>query len=175
MRGKIHHRLGELEQADACYDRALTHGFTDAQQWLLLIRLHAVIANGTAATVEAGTIHETVDPADAAAHVRLSRLFHDHGWPGRALATLEDANLRFPNQSTIQKPLAELYRFFARPELAVPLYEMVRKNAPDDADARKGLEAAQALMIEPEMAPVQSRSRSGLPMKSGNPASLAEN
>ena len=153
VRGKLHHRLGELEKAEACYERAIALGFADARQWLMLIRLNAAIAHGAAATIDAGNLHETVDPADPAAHVRLSKLFQDLGWTGRALATLEAANERFPNRPTIQKPLAEMYRYFARPELAVALYETMHKNNPDDEAAKKGLESIRALLIEPQMGP----------------------
>ncbi len=157
VRGKLHHRLGELSQADVCYEHALKLGYTAAQAWLMVIRFSHAMAGGSAVTVSAGGQLETVDPSNPADHVRLAQLLQDHGWPGRALATLEEADARFPHLPSIQRPLGDLYRSFARPELAVPLYEGVLAINPGDESARQGLDAAQAALFEPAMFPLASR------------------
>ncbi len=151
VRGKLHHRLGEFSQAAERYERAIQLGVTDAERWLLLIRFDQAISRDTVSSIEAGASHETVDPADPLSHVRLAGRFRDCVWPGRALATLEQANERFPDQACVQRPLADLYRLFARPDLAAPLYEEVLKCDSTDEDARKGLAAAKMALTEPEM------------------------
>ena len=55
------------------------------------------------------------------------------------------------DRTSIERPLADLYRRFARPELAVPLYESVLAKHRDDEAARDGLEAARWGLLEPEM------------------------
>lgn len=153
VRGKVHHRLGEVQQAEQCYERALKLGFKDAQEWLLLIRLNEAVLLEGASTIKVGETVETVDPTVPAVHLRLASAFKEHGWPGRALATLEYANTRFPDQPEIQLALADLYRHFAFPELAIPLLESVLSRTPIDESANKSLVAVQRLLIEPKMKP----------------------
>lgn len=158
IRGRLHHRLGELPQAVERYEQALRLGYNDAERWLMVIRFNEAIDGESKRTISVGRQQENVDPANPEDHARLAKLFQESGWPGRALAALEKANKRFPNQAAIERPLGDLYRYFARPELAVPLYENVLASQPDDEFATNGLKAAQALLFEPAMFPLANHS-----------------
>lgn len=151
VRGTLYHQLGELQHAEACYEKALQLGFKDAEEWLFVIRFDEALARPEKSIIEAGSLQQTIDPANANDHVQLSKLLREHGWPGRALAILEQANARFADQIVIQQPLADLYRHFARPDLARPLYQAILQHKAEDDEARKGLIVAERLLIEPEM------------------------
>ena len=151
VRGKLHHRLGEFPQAIEYYERAIQLGSNEAEQSLLLIRFDAAIASTGVTTIEAGQLREVVDPNLPSTLIRLAELFRLGGWHGRALATLEVANERFPRDAAIQRPLAELYRSFSRPDLAAALYECILEAIPDDKAAKTALLSAKSAMMTPLM------------------------
>ena len=85
-----------------------------------------------------------------ATHVRFAKLLDEHGWPGRAITALEAARARFGDKPELLVPLAELYRRFARPELAAPLYRLAEQAWPHDKSIRQGLNACEAALREPK-------------------------
>jgi tetratricopeptide (TPR) repeat protein len=157
IRGKLDYRIGENSQAEDSLEKSFTRGYLDAQQSLFELRYIRALSNSKTTTVSVGDQREIVDPTDPASHLRAAKYHADRGWTGRALATLENANNRFPDDPSIQIALADRYRQFARPELAVPLYQSVLKTNPGDVLAKKGLETAQFGLIEPAMFPRRSQ------------------
>lgn len=149
--GNLHHLMGEIAEAEVFYNKALQMGFQDAQEWLFLIRFDEAITRSEKSIIEAGSLTQAIDPASADDHLQLAKMLREHGWPGRALAILEEANARFADQVAVERPLADSYLSFARPDLALPLYQAILQHDGDDMEARKGLAAAQRLLIEPEM------------------------
>ena len=165
-RGDLHHVFGELTQAEWHYETAVTLGSEEARAKLELIRLAAAIADeqltelpepteavsainpaNQQVTAEASTTD--ADPTSMATHVRLAKLLDEHGWSGRAVAVLEAARVRFGDKPEILVPLADLYRRFARPEKAAPLYRLALKEWPHEKALRQGLTAAEAALREP--------------------------
>ena len=171
-RGYLHHLFGERTQAQRHYETAVALGSEAARAKLELIRLEAAVANeqptdspkpelpepNTAvsainpanqqSTAEASTAD--ADPTSMATHVRLAKLLDEHGWSGRAVAVLEAARTRFGDKPEILVPLADLYRRFARPDEAAPLYRLAQKDWPHDKAVRQGLSAAEAALREPK-------------------------
>ena len=119
-RGYVHQVLGEPDRANEYYERALELGSEDARDKLLLLRLSEAVERDERVTIRIGEQTESVDPTSVPAHVRLARLFDEHGWPGRAVATLEAACERFGDDPAILVPLADLHRRFAQVELDAP-------------------------------------------------------
>ena len=154
VRGKLYHRLGDDVLASDFYERALHHGNADARPWLRLIRFQQAMAGSVPSTISIGGQREEVNPASFDGHVQLARQFHDCGWAGRALMTLERANEQFPQQSKIQRPLADMYRSFAMPESALTLYEQILARNPGDSEAKHGKQLVQSMLIEPAMSPL---------------------
>jgi tetratricopeptide (TPR) repeat protein len=155
--GQSHHRFGEEDQAIACYERAISMGVEDATKWLNEIQYQRAIALDLASS-KPNTSSDTIDEIEPSKYVMAASLSDECGWPGRALATLERANKRFPNQPSIQRPLADLYRRFARSDLAVPLYESAMSQDSTDELAQKGLTIARANLREPQMRSRKERS-----------------
>ena len=171
-RGYLHHIFGERTQAERHYETAVTLGSEEARAKLELIRLEAAIANelptelsepelpepdeavsainpgNQQSPAEASTAN--ADPSSMATHVRLAKLLDEHGWSGRAVAVLEAARTRFGDGPEILVPLADLYRRFARPEEAAPLYRLAQKDWPHEKAIREGLAAAEAALREPK-------------------------
>ena len=144
----------------------MTLGSEEARAKLELMRLAAAIADeqptalpepteavsainpaNQQVTAEASTTD--ADPTSMATHVRLAKLLEEQGWSGRALAVLEAARTRFGDKPEILVPLADLYRRFARPEEAAPLYRLALKEWPHEKAIRQGLTAAEAALREP--------------------------
>ncbi len=171
-RGYLHHLFGERTQAGRHYETAVALGSDEARAKLELVRLEALFVHeppedspelklldpdaaasainptNQPATTEGST--PDADPASMATHVRLARLLDEHGWSGRAVAVLESARTRFGDKPEILVPLADLYRRFARPEEAVPLYQLALKEWPHEKALRQGLTAAEATLREPK-------------------------
>ena len=89
------------------------------------------------------------DPRVMATHVRFAKLLDEHGWPGRSIAALETARARFGDKPELLVPLADLYRRFAHPEVAAPLYRLAEKDWPHDKALRQSLNACEAALREP--------------------------
>ena len=85
-----------------------------------------------------------------ATHVRFAKLLDEQGWPGRAISALEAGRTRFGDQPELLVPLADLYRRFAQPELAAPLYRLAAKDWPHEKSIRQGLNACEAALREPK-------------------------
>ena len=151
VRGRLHHRLGEHDLAADCYEQAIKLGLSDAIPWLRLIRFDQVVQTNLRALIIVGNERVEVDPAVATTHLRLAEMLQERGWAGRALAVLENALERFPADMQIKKMLADHYRSFARPDLAVPLYQVVLESSPDDESVKQGLEIARSHLREPVM------------------------
>ena len=60
------------------------------------------------------------------------------GFPGKALAVLEEATRRYPESREIRLALADLYRRYAMPERSEPLYREILEENPGSERARKG-------------------------------------
>ncbi len=175
-RGYLHHIFGERTAAERYYESAVVLGSEEARAKWTLLRLEAAIANeapterpdqtmpepnGAVSAINPanrqsssnGSIVDAsradADPAAMATHVRLAKLLDEHGWSGRAVAVLETARSRFGDQPEILVPLADLYRKFARPEEAAPLYRLALKAWPHEQALRDGLAAAEAALREP--------------------------
>ena len=151
VRGRLHHRLGEQEQAAECYEQAIKLGLSEATPWLRLIRFDQAVLANSRSSVMVGDERFEVDPAIAATHLRLAEMLSERGWAGRSLAVLENASERFPGDFQIKKMLADQYRSFSRPDLAVPLYQAVLQSSPDDESVKQGLEIARSHLREPVM------------------------
>ena len=171
-RGYLHHVFGERTQAERHYETAVALGSEAGRAKLELIRLDAAIADER--STEASTPNELPEPSEAASaitpanrqappeapandadpqsmavHVRLAKLLDEHGWSGRAIAVLESARARFGDKPEMLVPLANLYRRFARPEEAAPLYRLAQKEWPHNKSLREGLAAVEAALREP--------------------------
>lgn len=155
--GQLHHRFGKEDQAIVCYERAVKMGVEDAKKWLNEIHSQRAIASDLVSS-KPDTSDRTIDDLEPSMYVTAASLSDECGWPGRALATLERANKRFPNHPSIQRPLADLYCRFARSDLAVPLYESVMNQDSTDELAQKGLAIARANLREPQMRSRKERS-----------------
>jgi tetratricopeptide (TPR) repeat protein len=127
--GELHDRLGLAPQAEALFERAAPAGHPRAGERLALLRL--------AREVEEGRV-----VAGAGVHARLAALWAREGLPGRALAVLERAAVRFPDAPEILAPLADLYIFYGFPEKSESLYRRLLDVDPADARARAGLESS---------------------------------
>ncbi|MBC8115104.1 MAG: tetratricopeptide repeat protein, partial [Candidatus Saccharimonas sp.] len=176
-RGYLHHIFGERTQAERHYEAAVAIGSEEARAMLELIRLEAILANEQPTELPEPELHEPrlpdqdaavsainptnlqstaeasttdADPNSMATHVRLAKLLDEHGWSGRAVAVLEAARTRFGDKPEILVPLADLYRKFARPEDAAPLYRLALKEWPHEKTIREGLSAAEAALREPK-------------------------
>ena len=158
LKGKLLHLFGEVQAAEKHYERSIELGCVDAASWLTVLRYRSAIRGLEKTSISVGDQKAEIDPARPETHLKMAELFREHGWSGQALATLEAANERFPDQSTIQQPLADLYCVFARPDLAVPLYESALKNHQNDESIQKGLMAAKQRLFEPFMFPLASHS-----------------
>lgn len=90
------------------------------------------------------------DPGLMATHVRFAKLLDEQGWPGRAISALEAGRTRFGDQPELLVPLADLYRRFAQPELATPLYRLAAKDWPHEKSIPQGLNACEAALREPK-------------------------
>ncbi len=165
-RGYLHHIFGERTQAERHYETAVTLGSEEARAKLELLRLEAAVADEQPpelpepnAAVSAINPANLPTPAEAfttgaaansmAMHVRLAKLLDEHGWSGRAVAVLEAARARVGDRPELLIPLADLYRRFARPEQAAPLYRLALKEWPHVKAVRDGLSAAEAALREP--------------------------
>jgi Flp pilus assembly protein TadD len=148
-RGYLHHLAGERDQAEAHYLRAA--GSKPADEKLLLIRLERALAQTAAGPIKLEGSEESIEPNSFAAHVRLAKLYDEHGWSGRALATLEAAQQRFGNHPEIQSPLAELNLRFALTAEAAALYRQAQQAWPHDKSLRQGLAVAEAAQRIPTM------------------------
>ena len=148
-RGYLHHLFGETELAEKCYEAALRGGSDEARGKLLLLRLERAVAQSSAAVVNIDGASEPIDPTTMAAHVRLAKLYDEHGWSGRALAKLESARLTFGDQPEILSQLADLYFRFARPEEAAPLYRLAQEAWPHEKSLRQGQAAAEGALRKP--------------------------
>jgi tetratricopeptide (TPR) repeat protein len=160
VRGKLYHQLGQTKEAEPLYQKAVERGFKEARQWLLLIRLSAALSLDSPSQIEAGEQRLVVNPDDATTHLKLAELLSALGWPGRSLDTLEKADARFPDQAKIEIALADQYRYFARPELALPLLESALQKNPNDETIQRKLTTIQALLIEPQMEPRKPNAQS---------------
>lgn len=147
-RGYLHHLYGETEQAEACYIRALP-GNEQARGKLVLLQTERAMGLSAASDISFDETTETIDPTTFASHVRLAKLYEEHGWSGRALAVLEAAHQRFGDRPEILAPLAELYLRFARPEDAAPLFRLAQEAWPHDKSLRQGRAAAEAALRVP--------------------------
>ena len=170
-RGYLHHIFGERTQAERHYETAVALGSDEARAKLALIRLEAAVAGEhptekvdpkwpepneavsaitpTNRPTAADASTADANPDSMATPVRLAKLLDEHGWSGRAIATLEAARSRFGDQPEILVPLADLYRRFARPEEAAPLYRLAMKEWPHEKALRDGLAAVEAAPREP--------------------------
>lgn len=157
LKGKLLHLQGNELSAITHYEQAITLGSSDAGSWMAVILYRVALAKDFSSTFEVGGQQYAVDPDAATSHVRMAELYRQHGWAGRGLAVLKRANERFPDEPGIQQKLAELYCAFARPELAVPLYESALARNQDDQSLQKGLLAAQQKLFEPLMFPLASQ------------------
>lgn len=151
VRGRLHHRIGELSSAADCYEKSIKLGHSDAIAWLRLIRLDQAVQSQSKLSVDVGEGQEEIDPLMVSTHIRLGEMLAERGWPGRALTVYESAMILFPDEPSIQQRLADLYRKFSMPERAVPLYEFVLQRKPDDEPAKMGLEIARSHLQEPVM------------------------
>jgi len=149
-RGYLHHLFGELDQAESFYVRAVQSGSSDAQGKLLLLRLAKAMEHPAPSAINVEASSEPVDPTAFASHVRLAKLYDEHGWSGRAVAVLESARQRFGDKPEILSPLAELYLRFARPEEAAPLFRIAQQSWPYEKSLRQGLAAAEAALRVPK-------------------------
>jgi tetratricopeptide (TPR) repeat protein len=147
-RGYLHHVFGEWDEAAACYERAIHRGSTEARGKLRLMRWCEAMARGRPATIAIIGDSEAINPDCAAAHLELARQLDANGWSGRALAVLEAAHEQF-DDSSLFVPMADLYRRFAQPERAVPLYRRALDVHPHDEGALRGLEAADEALRTP--------------------------
>lgn len=147
-RGYLHHLFDEREQAQVCYQRAVRSGSKDASGKMLLLETERAIHQSAASVVnENGS--EAVDPNVFATYVHLARLYDEHGWSGRALATLEAARQRFGDRPEILSPLADLNMRFAWPEEAAALYKLALNEWPNEKSLKQGLAAAEAALRKP--------------------------
>ncbi len=149
-RGYLHHLFGELDQAESFYVRAVQSGSNDARGKLLLFRFAKAMEQPAASAVNVEAASEHVDPTTFASHVRLAKLYDEHGWSGRAVAVLEATRERFGDKPEILSPLAELYLRFARPEDAAPLFRLAQESWPHEKSVREGLAAAEAALRVPK-------------------------
>ncbi len=108
-----------------------------------------IIIDESAVPDAAGTGVAPTDPSLMPTHVRFAKLLDEYGWPGRSITVLEAARARFGDKTELLVPLAELYRRFAHPELAAPLYRLAEQAWPHDKSIRQGLNACEAVLREP--------------------------
>ena len=149
-RGYLHQLFGERDQAETCYVRAVQSGSNEARGKLLLLRWERAIQQSASSVVNVEGASEPVDPSAMASHVRLAKLYDEHGWSGRSVAVLEAARQRFGDQPEILAPLAELYLQFARPEEAAPLFRLAQQAWPHEKSVRQGLSAAESALRVPK-------------------------
>ena len=148
-RGYLHHLFEEYDNAEARYVRAVKFGSNDAREKLLLLRMQRAIALPTSSIVTIDGASHPVDPGAWESHVRLARLYDEHGWSGRAMVALDTARKRFGDIPEILLPLAELELRFARPEVALGHFKRVCESWPHDKGARQGAAAAEAALRKP--------------------------
>ncbi|MBS0202144.1 MAG: tetratricopeptide repeat protein [Planctomycetes bacterium] len=149
-RGYLHHLFGESELAEKWYEVAVRSGSEDARGKLLLLRLERALTRSAATVINLDGASEPVDPATFGSHVRLAKLYDEHGWSGRAVATLESARQKFGDQPEILSPLADLYLRFARPEEAAPLYRRALEEWPHEKSVQQGQAAAAGALRQPK-------------------------
>ena len=146
-KGYLHHLFDEREQALAAYQKAEKCGSSEATGKLELLLLEKSIAQS--ASSPAMELEPQIDPNSFVSHVRLAKLYDEHGWSGRAVATLELARQRFGDQPEILAPLAALYLRFAMTEQAAGLYRTAQQAWPHDESIRQGLATAEAALRVP--------------------------
>jgi tetratricopeptide (TPR) repeat protein len=149
--GRIHFVKGESTAAQECFERAVSAGISDAIEWLRMLRLSIALENGSEAPVTIGNENEVVNPATPDSYVKLAQLYRDLGFGGRALALLEDATQRFPDEPRLQRLFAELLLKFAEPDKAQSILESLLKRLPADESIQRSLDAAKACLRVPQM------------------------
>jgi tetratricopeptide (TPR) repeat protein len=118
MKGLILQRLGrENDAIDAC-TLALSAGIPDAYPKLLMLKTAQAISGSEPVKLSAGERQFVVDPRKAEDFVNLATLAVRDGVPGFAVATLERARDRFPDNTVVHARLGELYEFYGEWSLA---------------------------------------------------------
>jgi tetratricopeptide (TPR) repeat protein len=77
------------------------------------------------------------NPWDLAAHLRMAETFEEMEWPDHALWTLEQIRPTHPQNPKVNRPLARLYERRGNFNLAITLWEQVRKAVPSDLEAQR--------------------------------------
>lgn len=148
-RGYLHHLFGENQQAENCYVLAVKHGWNEAREKLLLLRLERALSQPAASVVNVEGASQPVDPEAFASYVQLAKLYDEHGWSGRAVSVLETARHRFGDRAEIISPLAQLNLRFARPEEAAPLFRAALEAWPHEKSLREGLAVSEGALRLP--------------------------
>lgn len=145
-RGYLWHLTGDLEKAEAAYDRAANLSSTDAAGKLHLLRLARTVAEESNSTLAEDDSERT---NKRQRHLELAKLYSEQGWSGRSITVLEGARKRFGDQPEILVPLAELYLKFARPDQALPLLKIAHEAWPHEKSVRQALAVVDGALREP--------------------------
>jgi tetratricopeptide (TPR) repeat protein len=153
LRGVVDMWTGEFGAAVSRFETALQLGSADAEKKLLLLRWSDAIGKTTAQTVRVGEKEYAIDPGVAENHVKLADLFVENNLHGRALATLEAADVRLPGQPLILKSLVARYLDFGMAEEAMSAlvrWEQVAGVGNEDVNASRVL--VERLLLVPKFA-----------------------
>ncbi|MEI8380493.1 MAG: tetratricopeptide repeat protein [Planctomycetota bacterium] len=146
-RGYLWHLIGDLEKAEAAYDRAARLGSTDAAGKRHLLRLARTVAEESNSTL----VEEASEGSKKLQqHLELAKLYTEQGWSGRSITVLEGARMRFGDRPEILVPLAELYLKFARPDQALPLLKIAHEAWPHEKSVRQALAVVEGALREPQ-------------------------
>ena len=146
-RGYLWHLTGDLEKAEAAYDRAAKLGSTDAAGKLELLRLVRTVAEESTSTLAEDASERTKNLQH---HLKLAKLYAEQGWSGRSITVLEAARKRFGDRPEILVPLAELHLKFARPDQALPLLKIAHEAWPHEKSVRQALAVVEGALREPQ-------------------------
>lgn len=131
-RAEVLQRTGRLEDAARAFTEAGRRGHPGAARKLELLRGEALLASGGL--------------GGARDWLALAALHVEDGVPGRALAILEAARERLPDEPEIALRLADLYLFFGEAERSAPLYEALAVQPRVAEHARRGLALSKQLL-----------------------------
>jgi tetratricopeptide (TPR) repeat protein len=118
VKGQFLYRLGRAAEAEEACQLAARGGVREALPKLMLLQTAQALEGTAPVEFLAGDRRYTVDPRTSEDFLNLVTLAVRDGIPGFAVATLERARERFPDDVAVMQRLGELYEFYGQWTLA---------------------------------------------------------
>lgn len=112
MEARLLDWTGQAQQAEESFATAAKLGDRSAEELLLTRRWARALSMREKSELCAGSLQQTVDAEDVQSFVALAARWRKEDLPGRALAVLEQARPRFPEDARLQQELAAILDYY---------------------------------------------------------------